>query len=224
MLTSPAEAVVPQQHRCDMTCSAPAGCYGIGAASRKPCASARDCGNDVQAAGAPVALRDDASSAPTAQEPEQDRRPMRGTAKAPSLACASAAPLPPNGRFCGPWHHTVREGSPLPRYKKDDRVKFRVLIATAFLAALAAPAATYAQGVPGGISHGVHEGNRRAGPVGAVVGGAVGGVIGGVEGVLGIDRQYYRQDGYAERPRRTYRHRKAVRRSARHAHRQYYRR
>ena len=54
-------------------------------------------------------------------------------------------------------------------------------------AAMALPAVTHAQGVPGGIEHGSREGERAAGPVGAVVGGVIGGVVGGVTGVLGVD-------------------------------------
>jgi hypothetical protein len=54
-------------------------------------------------------------------------------------------------------------------------------------AAMALPAITHAQGVPGGIEHGSREGERAAGPVGAVVGGVIGGVVGGVTGVLGVD-------------------------------------
>ena len=60
------------------------------------------------------------------------------------------------------------------------------VFAGVLLAAIAAPLAAQAQGVPGGAAHGFNEGGRIAGPVGAVVGTAVGGVIGGVEGVLGI--------------------------------------
>lgn len=54
-------------------------------------------------------------------------------------------------------------------------------------AAMALPAVTHAQGVPGGIEHGSREGESAAGPVGAVVGGVIGGVVGGVTGVLGVD-------------------------------------
>lgn len=90
-------------------------------------------------------------------------------------------------------------------------MKLCTIVATAFIATVSLPLSATAQGVPGGISHGVQEGNRHAGPVGAVVGGVVGGVIGGVEGVLGVDRNY---QTYTERPARTYRHRRAVRKNA----------
>jgi hypothetical protein len=99
-------------------------------------------------------------------------------------------------------------------------VKFKILIASAFLATLAVPFAAQAQGVPGGIAHGMSEGNRRAGPVGAVVGGAVGGVIGGVEGVLGVNHQYdgRQYDPYYEgRPQPVYRNRRVIRSHARHS-------
>ena len=65
-----------------------------------------------------------------------------------------------------------------------------MLFASVIVAAVAAPLAAQAQGVPGGFVHGVNEGWRIAGPVGAVVGGPVGGVIGGIEGVLGIGPAY----------------------------------
>jgi hypothetical protein len=86
-------------------------------------------------------------------------------------------------------------------------VKSQLLFASVIVAAIAAPLAAQAQGVPGGFVHGVHEGNRIAGPIGAIVGGPVGGVIGGIEGVLGIG------PAYREPPPRVYRHR-VVRTSA----------
>ena len=63
----------------------------------------------------------------------------------------------------------------------------RLIGIVAVSAAMALPAVTHAQGVPGGIEHGSREGERAAGPVGAVVGGVIGGVVGGVTGVLGVD-------------------------------------
>lgn len=65
----------------------------------------------------------------------------------------------------------------------------RLIGIVAVSAAMALPAVTRAQGVPGGIEHGSREGERAAGPVGAVVGGVIGGVVGGVTGVLGVDTQ-----------------------------------
>ena len=65
----------------------------------------------------------------------------------------------------------------------------RLIGIVAVSAAMALPAVTHAQGVPGGIEHGSREGERAAGPVGAVVGGVIGGVVGGVTGVLGVDTQ-----------------------------------
>ena len=59
----------------------------------------------------------------------------------------------------------------------------------AVAAAMALPAITHAQGVPGGVERGSREGERAAGPVGAVVGGVIGGVVGGVSGVLGVDQR-----------------------------------
>lgn len=59
----------------------------------------------------------------------------------------------------------------------------------AVAAAMALPAVTHAQGVPGGVERGSREGERAAGPVGAVVGGVIGGVVGGVSGVLGVDQR-----------------------------------
>ena len=93
-------------------------------------------------------------------------------------------------------------------------MRVQTLFASAFLALLAVPVAGNAQGVPGGVAHGMHEGSRYAGPVGAVVGGAVGGVIGGVEGVLGINHRY---DNYVEAPPRTYRKRRAVKKTVRYS-------
>src|SRR4029453_13793787 len=72
------------------------------------------------------------------------------------------------------------------------------VFAGVLLAAIAAPLAAQAQGIPGGAAHGFHEGNRIAGPVGAVVGTAVGGVIGGVEGVFGINHAYGTAYSYCE--------------------------
>jgi hypothetical protein len=102
------------------------------------------------------------------------------------------------------------------KHRKDNFMKFRVLISAAIIAIVAVPVAAHAQGVPGGVAHGMYEGNRRAGPVGAVVGAAVGGVIGGIEGVLGVDRAYY-EPAY-EAPRyRTYRRHRVVRTHVRHS-------
>jgi hypothetical protein len=85
------------------------------------------------------------------------------------------------------------------------------VFAGVLLAAIAAPLAAQAQGVPGGAAHGFHEGNRIAGPVGAVVGTAVGGVIGGVEGVFGINQRPVAYSEFAEAPPPAYRHRKVRR-------------
>ena len=86
--------------------------------------------------------------------------------------------------------------------RREDVMNIKVLIAGAFLAALGAPFAAQAQGIPGGAAHGYYEGGRIAGPVGAVVGTVVGGAIGGVEGVLGIEPRYYDRPYYS----RPYRH------------------
>jgi hypothetical protein len=59
----------------------------------------------------------------------------------------------------------------------------------AVAAALMAPVAALAQGVPGGAARGAEDGERAAGPLGAVVGGVLGGVAGGVAGVLGVDQR-----------------------------------
>jgi hypothetical protein len=102
--------------------------------------------------------------------------------------------------------------------RRDQRVKYQLLLASIVVASVAGPLVAQAQGVPGGISHGMYEGNRRAGPIGAVVGGAVGGVIGGVEGVLGLDGGYRT---YSDGPPRVYRYRQRVRhlhRRVRHRH------
>ena len=69
-------------------------------------------------------------------------------------------------------------------------MKSKVLFAGVIVAAVAAPLAAQAQGVPGGFAHGASEGWRIAGPVGAVVGAPVGGVIGGIEGLLGVSPSY----------------------------------
>lgn len=69
-------------------------------------------------------------------------------------------------------------------------MKSQLLCATVIVAAMSAPLAAQAQGVPGGFAHGASEGWRIAGPVGAIVGAPVGGVIGGIEGVLGIGPSY----------------------------------
>ncbi len=99
-------------------------------------------------------------------------------------------------------------------------MKQRMLFASVIVAAVAAPLAAQAQGVPGGFAHGAHEGYRIAGPVGAVVGAPVGGVIGGIEGVLGIGPTYYDAPRVthrrvvrvsAKKSRRIARHRRAVR-------------
>lgn len=69
-------------------------------------------------------------------------------------------------------------------------MKSKLLFAGVIVAAMAAPLAAQAQGVPGGFAHGANEGWRIAGPVGAVVGAPVGGVIGGIEGLLGVQPSY----------------------------------
>ena len=69
-------------------------------------------------------------------------------------------------------------------------MKSKLLFAGVIVAAMAAPLAAQAQGVPGGFAHGASEGWRIAGPVGAVVGAPVGGVIGGIEGLLGVQPSY----------------------------------
>jgi hypothetical protein len=65
-----------------------------------------------------------------------------------------------------------------------------MLFVGVIVAAVSAPLAAQAQGVPGGFAHGASEGWRIAGPVGAIVGAPVGGIIGGIEGVLGIGPNY----------------------------------
>jgi hypothetical protein len=69
-------------------------------------------------------------------------------------------------------------------------VKSKLLFAGVIAAAITAPLAAQAQGVPGGFVHGANEGWRIAGPVGAVVGAPVGGVIGGIEGIFGVGPAY----------------------------------
>ena len=81
----------------------------------------------------------------------------------------------------------------------------------AVTAALALPAVTYAQGVPGGVERGSREGDRAAGPVGAVVGGVIGGVVGGVAGVLGVDQRPRFRSYVVERHVPSYRYREDVR-------------
>jgi hypothetical protein len=88
----------------------------------------------------------------------------------------------------------------------------RRLIAIATLAAaVALPAVTYAQGVPGGIERGSRDGERAAGPVGAVVGGVIGGVVGGVNGVLGVDERPRFRSYVVEQRRPSYQYREDVR-------------
>ena len=88
----------------------------------------------------------------------------------------------------------------------------RRLIAIATLAAaMALPAVTYAQGVPGGIERGSRDGERAAGPVGAVVGGVIGGVVGGVNGVLGVDQRPRFHSYVVEQRRPSYQYREDVR-------------
>ena len=81
----------------------------------------------------------------------------------------------------------------------------------AIAAALALPAVTHAQGVPGGVERGSREGDRAAGPVGAVVGGVIGGVIGGVSGILGVDQRPRFRSYVVERHVPSYRYREDVR-------------
>ena len=81
----------------------------------------------------------------------------------------------------------------------------------AVTAALALPAVTYAQGVPGGVERGSREGDRAAGPVGAVVGGVIGGVVGGVAGVLGVDQRPRFRSYVVERHVPSYQYREDVR-------------
>jgi hypothetical protein len=88
----------------------------------------------------------------------------------------------------------------------------RRLIAIATLAAaVALPAVSHAQGVPGGIERGSREGERAAGPVGAVVGGVIGGVVGGVTGVLGVDERPRFRSYVVEQRRPSYQYREDVR-------------
>ena len=81
----------------------------------------------------------------------------------------------------------------------------------AVAAALALPAVTHAQGVPGGVERGSREGDRAAGPVGAVVGGVIGGVVGGVAGVLGVDQRPRFRSYVVERHVPSYQYREDVR-------------
>jgi hypothetical protein len=78
-------------------------------------------------------------------------------------------------------------------------VKSQLLYAAVIVAAMSAPFAAQAQGVPGGFAHGANEGWRIAGPIGAVVGAPVGGVIGGIEGVLGVGPSYQEPPRVAQR-------------------------
>jgi hypothetical protein len=88
----------------------------------------------------------------------------------------------------------------------------RRLIAIATLAAaVALPAVSHAQGVPGGIERGSREGERAAGPVGAVVGGVIGGVVGGFTGVLGVDERPRFRSYVVEQRRPSYQYREDVR-------------
>ena len=61
----------------------------------------------------------------------------------------------------------------------------KILVAAAVLG-MAAPSASFAQGLVGGAADGADRGAAAAGPVGAVVGGAVGGAVGTVNGALGV--------------------------------------
>ena len=81
----------------------------------------------------------------------------------------------------------------------------------AVASALALPAVTHAQGVPGGVERGSREGDRAAGPVGAVVGGVIGGVVGGVAGVLGVDQRPRFRSYVVERHVPSYQYREDVR-------------
>lgn len=81
-------------------------------------------------------------------------------------------------------------------------MKSQLLCASVIVAAMSAPLAAQAQGVPGGFAHGASEGWRIAGPIGAVVGAPVGGVIGGIEGVLGVGPAYNVAPAYQEAPPR----------------------
>jgi len=81
----------------------------------------------------------------------------------------------------------------------------------AIAAALALPAVTHAQGVPGGVERGSREGDRAAGPVGAVVGGVIGGVVGGVTGILGVDQRPRFRSYVVERHVPSYQYREDVR-------------
>jgi hypothetical protein len=81
----------------------------------------------------------------------------------------------------------------------------------AVAAALALPAVTYAQGVPGGVERGSREGDRAAGPVGAIVGGVIGGVVGGVSGILGVDQRPRFRSYVVERHVPSYQYREDVR-------------
>ena len=81
----------------------------------------------------------------------------------------------------------------------------------AVAAAMALPAITHAQGVPGGVERGSREGERAAGPVGAVVGGVIGGVVGGVSGVLGVDQRPRFREYVVREHRPSYQYREDVR-------------
>jgi hypothetical protein len=87
----------------------------------------------------------------------------------------------------------------------------RFIVIAAVTAALALPAVTHAQGVPGGVERGSREGDRAAGPIGAVVGGVIGGVVGGVAGVLGVDQRPRFHSYVVERHVPSYRYREDVR-------------
>jgi hypothetical protein len=63
-----------------------------------------------------------------------------------------------------------------------------MLFAGVIAAAMAAPFAAQAQGIPGGFAHGASGWRIAGGRI--VVGAPVGGVIGGVEGLLGIGPAY----------------------------------
>jgi hypothetical protein len=112
--------------------------------------------------------------------------------------------------------HLPQRGA-IPKQKKDESVKYHILLAGAVAATLAMPVAAHAQGVPDGIAHGVTVGGETAGPIGAVVGGAVGGVIGGVQGVLGIHPV-----AYPVEPQPVYRHHRHWQRHTYHRSRHYH--
>jgi hypothetical protein len=87
----------------------------------------------------------------------------------------------------------------------------RLIGIAAVAAAVALPAVTHAQGVPGGMERGSREGEKAAGPVGGVVGGVIGGVVGGVSGVLGVDERPRFRNYVVEQRRPSYRYREDVR-------------